>query len=157
VATIAKDDIVDVIVEVPEKIIRYVTPGMDVNIKAGGKVTRGKVFAIIPKGDISTRTIPVKIRVKNNLSLIEGMQAGVSLPMGEKKKALIVARDAIINIFGTDAVFAVIDSKAKMIPVKVIGYKGMEAGIYAKGLSEGMSVVIKGNERLRDGQMVRYE
>jgi hypothetical protein len=31
----------------------------------------------------------------------------------------------------------------------------MDAGIYAKGLSEGMSVVIKGNERLRDGQTIK--
>jgi hypothetical protein len=31
----------------------------------------------------------------------------------------------------------------------------LTAGISAEGLKEGMKVVIKGNERLRDGQLVK--
>jgi RND family efflux transporter MFP subunit len=154
VATIAKGDVVDVVVEVPEGIIKHITQGSDVRIKAAGKGINGKVFAIIPRGDISTRTIPVKVRVKNTLSLIEGMEAKVTLPAGEKKKTLTVPRDAVVTVFGSTAVFAVIDSEAKMIPVDVVGYKGITAGIYADGLSEGMKVVVKGNERLKDGQPV---
>jgi RND family efflux transporter MFP subunit len=157
VATIARDDIVDVVVEVPERIIKFITPNMEVIVKAGGKTIKGKVLAIIPRGDISTRTIPIKIRVKNRFSLIEGMEAKVALPMGPKKKTFIVPRDAIISMFGRSVVFAVIDSKARMIPVKVIGYKGMMAGIYAEGLKEGMKVIVKGNERLRDGQIVNIK
>lgn len=155
VATIARDDVIDIIVEVPESIISIITPGMKVKVKAGGKEINGKIFVIIPQGNISTRTFPVKIRVKNNLSLIEGMEARVNLPVAKKEKALIVHRDAVITVFGNTVVFAVIDSKAKMIPVKVIGYKGMKAGIQANGLKEGMKVVVKGNERLRDGQSVK--
>jgi SOS-response transcriptional repressor LexA len=41
-----------------------------------------------------------------------------------------------------------------MIPVKVIGYEGLTTGVIANGLKDGMNVVVKGNERLRDGQMV---
>jgi multidrug efflux pump subunit AcrA (membrane-fusion protein) len=41
-----------------------------------------------------------------------------------------------------------------MIPVTVVGYDGMNAGIQAQGLKEGMKVVVKGNERLREGQPV---
>ncbi|MGD9228742.1 MAG: hypothetical protein PVF26_19715, partial [Desulfobacterales bacterium] len=51
-------------------------------------------------------------------------------------------------------VYAVDDSKARMIPVKVTGYKELVAGIEAPGLAEGMQVVVEGNERLRNGQMV---
>lgn len=157
VATIARDEVVDVIVEVPEGVIKAIKPGVDVKVKAGGKETKGKVFAIIPRGDISTRTFPVKIRVQNNLSFIEGMEARVGLPVGEKKKTLIVPRDAVITMYGKTIIFTVIDSKARIIPVRVIGYKGMTAGIYADGLTEGMKVVVKGNERLRDGQMVEIK
>lgn len=155
VATIARDDVIDIIVEVPESIINIITPGMKVKVKARGKEINGKIFVIIPLVNISTRTFPVKIRVKNNLSLIEGMEARVNLPVAKKEKALIVHRDAVITVFGNTVVFAVIDSKAKMIPVKVIGYKGMRAGIQANGLKEGMKVVVKGNERLMDGQIVK--
>jgi RND family efflux transporter MFP subunit len=155
VATIARDDVIDIIVEVPESIISIITPGMKVKVKVGEKEINGKIFVIIPQGNISTRTFPVKIRVKNNLSLIEGMEARVNLPVAKKEKVLIVHRDAVITVFGNTVVFAVIDSKAKMIQVKVIGYKGMKAGIQANGLKEGIKVVVKGNERLRDGQIVK--
>jgi RND family efflux transporter MFP subunit len=154
VATIAKDDVVDIIAEVPEEVIKAVKPGTEVKVKAGGQEITGKVFSIIPRGDISTRTVPVKIRTKNRFSLIEGMEARVSLPVKQKEKTLSVPRDAVINVFGSPAVFAVIDSKAKMVPVRVIGYKGLTAGVSAEGLSEGMKIVVKGNERLMDGQAV---
>ena len=155
VATIARDDLVDIITEVPERVIRHIKRDMDIVVKVAGKEIMGKVVAIIPKGDISTRTVPVKIRAKNSLSLIEGMEARVSLPVDEKRKSFIVPRDAVITAFGMTVVFSVKDSKAMMIPIKVIGYKGLSAGIYAEGLKEGMKIVTKGNERLRDGQPVK--
>jgi hypothetical protein len=47
-----------------------------------------------------------------------------------------------------DVVFAVVEGKAVMIPVKVVGFMGLNAAISGKGLSEGMSIVVKGNERV---------
>jgi RND family efflux transporter MFP subunit len=155
VATIAEDSIAAIIPEVPEAIIAYVKKGMMVNITAGGKHFTGKFVAVIPKGDIATRTFPVKIIAKNTMSLIQGMEARVTLPSGKEENVLTVNRDAVINVFGTNAVFIVNDSKAKMVPVTITGYKGMTAGVQAEGLKEGMKVVIKGNERLRDGQAVQ--
>jgi multidrug efflux pump subunit AcrA (membrane-fusion protein) len=72
----------------------------------------------------------------------------------EGRKSLVAPRDAVILLSEQTVVFAVIDSKAKMIPVKVIGYQGQMAGVQGEGLSAGMKVVVKGNERLQDGQPV---
>ena len=155
VATIARDDVVDVIVNVSEDVMRFVRPGLDAKVTAGGKDITGKVSAIVPRGDIQTRTFPVKVRVKNGISLIEGMEARVSLPAGEKIKGLIVPRDAVINRFGDNIVFTVSDSKAKMVKVKVLSYMGLSAGVEADELKEGMKVVTKGNERIMDGQSVQ--
>jgi RND family efflux transporter MFP subunit len=154
VATVARDDVVDILVEVPENILRWVRTGMDIPVKAGGGEIQGKVFAIVPRGDIPTRTFPMKVRVGNSLSLIEGMEAKVSLPTGASKKSLIVPRDALINLSGENVVFTVESSKVSMRPVKVVGYQGNRVGIEGEGLSQGMSVVVKGNERLRDGQSI---
>lgn len=154
VATIAKDDVVDVVVDVPEDTLRHVTEGMPLTVRASGRAMKGKVFAMIPRGDVATRTFPLKIRIDNSASLKEGMEARVALPTAQKRKALMVPRDAAITLFGRTVVFAVLDSKAKMIPVKVLGYEGGMAGVNASGLREGMKVVVKGNERLRDGQPV---
>jgi RND family efflux transporter MFP subunit len=154
VATVARDDAVDIIVEVPEEVIRYLKPGMAAKATAAGKEKDGRIVAIIPKGDILTRTFPVKVRIKNPTSLLEGMEARVRLPTAQKIDALFVPRDAVLNMSGKTVIVAVVDSKAVIIPTKVVGYQGMKAGINAEKTSEGMKVVVKGNERLRDGQSV---
>jgi RND family efflux transporter MFP subunit len=154
VAVLAKDDFVDVVAEVPEKVIRNVKKGLKVRIRVNGDELTGTVFAIIPRGDIATRTFPVKIRARNTLSLIEGMAARVSLPNGFRQNTLLVPRDAVIPVFGRTVVFAIVDSKAKMIPVSIVGYQGMHTGVQADTLKPGMKIVVKGNERLRDGQLV---
>ncbi len=154
VATIAADDVVDIVVEVPERLLKFLSPGMEIGVSAGGSELKGNIIAVIPRGDISTRTFPVKIRVANTTSLVEGMEARVTLPEGEEMKSLIVHRDAVLNVFGNMVVYTVQDSKAAMVTVKVSGYKGMIAGIQAEGLEAGMKVVVKGNERLRPGQEV---
>ena len=157
VATIANDKVIDIITEVPGDIVGFIYQDMVVKIKAGGKELEGKVSAIIQRGDISTRTFPVKIRAENSISLIEGMEALVVLPVEEKQLAITVPRDAVISMFGMTVVFVVIDSKASIVPVNVAGYDGLNAGVIAKGLKEGMKVVVKGNERLRDGQEVAIQ
>jgi len=154
VATIARDDAVDIIVDVPEEVTRYLKPGMPAKITAAGKERNGKIAAIIPRGDILTRTFPVKIRINNPISLLEGTEARVRLPVGQKIDTLFVPRDALLNMSGKTVIVAVVDSKAMIIPTKVVGYQGMKAGINAEKISEGMKVVVKGNERLRDGQSV---
>lgn len=154
VATVAKDDIVDIVVDVPEDVMRKVKPGMKVPVRAGGRNITGEVFQTIPAGDVATRVFPVKIRIQNNGSLIEGMEARVSLPVGRSKKALIIPRDALITKFGMTVVFVVIESKAKMLPVEVVEYQGKSVGVASPALKAGMDVVIKGNERIMDDQPV---
>ncbi|MBE9532301.1 MAG: efflux RND transporter periplasmic adaptor subunit [Proteobacteria bacterium] len=154
VATIAKTDSIDIVVQVPEFVVRNIKTGLRVAVTAGGKKLKGKITAIVPSGDIRTRTFPVKIRVNNSASLIEGMEARVSLPTGKKESALIVDRDAVIKKFGKEVIFVVEDGKARMLPVTVIGYTGNKVGVSAKGLRSAMMVVTKGNERINDGQAV---
>ena len=156
VAVIGKDDIVDIVAQLPEHLIQYVTIGMQVTATANGKEFKGTVNAIVPKGDVSTRTFPVKIRTPNKFDLIEGMSAKVTMPRGEVKKTLIVPRDAVIAKFGQTVVFTAKDAKAAMLPVQVIGFEGLDAGVASPGLKEGMLVVVDGNERLRNGQSVAY-
>ena len=154
VATLARDDVVDVVIEIPEGTMKLIRLGVDVNVKALGKETTGKISAIVPRADIATRTLSIKVKITNTSSLVEGMEARVNLPSGEPRKSLLAPRDAVLTVFGTSVVFAVVDSKAKTIPVKVIGYQASMVGIEGEGLSEGMKVVVKGNERLRDDQSV---
>jgi multidrug efflux pump subunit AcrA (membrane-fusion protein) len=112
------------------------------------------VTALIPRGDVATRNFPVKIRAANTQSFIEGMSATVWLPTAKTQSALIVSRDALISNSGRTVVFVIEGSRARALPVAVMAYAGAEVGIAGEGLREGMQVVVKGNERLRDGQEV---
>ena len=154
VAILAKDDVVDIVVNVSEKFIPLIQIGMPIKATINGKEISGSVLTIVPRGDVATRTFPVKVRIPNTQALFEGMSARVELPVGQPRKTLVVPRDAVITVFGQTVVFTVQDAKARKVPVNVIGYQGLVAGIEGTGLAEGMSVVVKGNERLRNGQMV---
>ena len=145
---------VDIVADVSGKYIPFIKVGMAVKVTVSGIEVEGSVFAIIPRGDVATRTFPVKIRTPNTLAFIEGMSARVVLPVGEPRKTLVVPRDAVIAKFGQTVIYAVKDSKANMLPVNVVGYQGLVAGIEGAGLEEGLPVVVKGNERLRNGQSV---
>ncbi len=156
VAVIGKDDVIDIVAELPEQFIQYIKIGMRVKAAANGKDFSGTVIAIVPRGDIATRTFPVKIRTANQYFLIEGMSARVTLPKGEIKETLIVPRDAVLLKFGKNVVFVADQSKATMLPVEIIGFEGLDAGVASPGLKEDMFVVVEGNERLRDGQAITY-
>ncbi|MBW2488677.1 MAG: efflux RND transporter periplasmic adaptor subunit [Deltaproteobacteria bacterium] len=154
VAVLAKDDVIDIVANVSERFIPFIQIGMQVNTTINGQEISGTVLAVVPRGDVATRTFPVKIRTANTLALIEGMTAKVVLPVEKPRKSLLVPRDAVITVRGQTVIYAINDSKAQMIPVNVIGYQGLDAGIEGAGLADGMQVVVKGNERLRNGQMV---
>lgn len=152
VATVARYDVVEVMVNVPQAIVNFIKPGLNVVVLVGTDTYEGKVFSVVPSGDVATRTFPVKIRLRNSGSLKGGMEAKVKLPTGRKEDVFIIPRDAVLTQFGNTVIYAVIDNKAAMLPVKVIGYEGLNAGIASERISKGMSIVVKGNERLREGQ-----
>ena len=155
VATIADTKIMDVIMDIPQDYIEFLKNESKLNISFQGYKKKADFISIVPSGDVSTRTFSVKLRIKNDYNLIEGMEVLVHIPISARKKELMVPRDAVIKKYGKDVIFLVKDLKVKMLSINITGYKASMIGITGKGLSQGMQVVIKGNERLIDGQQVR--
>jgi len=155
VGVIASDTEVDVVVDVPETILDFLETGREVPIQRGQRQFTGKIAAVVPRGDVATRTFSVKIRLPNEYQLIEGMEARTTLPSGPMVKGLLVPRDAVISKFGRPVVFVNVSGAAKMLPVQVQGYDGLMAGVAGPGLEAGMEAVVKGNERIRDGQPLK--
>ena len=154
VAVIADDSIVEIVVNVPGDMLKYLEPGKDMTVIKDSEKFSGQFLSFVPKGDIATRTFDVKIRMENSAGFIEGMEARALVPSAEKRSGLKVPRDALLDRFGQNVIWVVKDSTAKMVPVQVIGYDGMQVGIAGPGLEGGDLVVTKGNERLREGQPV---
>jgi len=154
VATVALDKAMDVVINVPESVLPFVHPGQDVEVVIGSTSAKGKIHAVIPHGDVATRTFPVKIRVPGD-GFAHGMQARAHLPVGAEVQAVTVPRDAVVTLQGQPMVFVADQGQARMVPVQVVAYLGLQAAVNGPGLTEGLAVVTKGNERLYPGAAIR--
>jgi RND family efflux transporter MFP subunit len=156
VATIADNSNLEVRVDIPAALIHYLKPGRVVSVTVAGEARDASYVTLVPKGDLATRTFTAKFKMAQDPALFEGMEATTILPTATAVDGLLVPRDAVINQFGRDVIFLAEEGMAKMIPVEVEGYQGMQAAVTGAGLEAGQQVVIKGNERIRDGQPVRF-
>lgn len=154
IATLARNDVVEAVVEVPQAVLPFLNKGQNVSVSVLGNTHAGTISAIIPQGNLTTRTFPVKVRIGNISGLMQGMEAKVSLPAGTQVEATIVPRDAVISQRGQAMLWTVREGKAEPVPVTIDAWLGNEVAVHGPGLSDGMPVVVKGNERLRPGQPV---
>ena len=156
VGTLVDTSSADVIFNLPENLVLGLEDKRLYTIHIGHSILKAKFHSIIPKGDKLTRTFPVKFKIKiEDRFIFDGQEALISLPRKAKIKALIIHRDAVIKRFGNDVVFVNNKGVALMIPVKILGYLKENIAISGKGLNKGMSVVVKGNERVFPNQAVQ--
>ncbi len=157
VATLADSHNLEAWVDIPASVIPYITPGQEAIITVAEQEMSGQFITIIPRGDITTRTFIAKFSLPGNLMLIEGMEAQVILPIAAAREGLLVPRDAVINSFGRNVIFINDNGQARMVAVEIGGYTGTQVGIIGAEIEVGQIVIVKGNERIRDGQPVRTE
>lgn len=157
VALIADDSEIEIRVDIPYDLLSHLEEGQQVEIHSGNRQLQGVFSHFVPQGDIATRTFSVKLHLKNESGLVGGMEARAQLPAGEKVTGLLVPRDALIRQSGQDILFLAEEGAAKMIPVAILGYRGLQVAVDGDGLTAGQQVVVKGNERIRDGQAIRLK
>lgn len=157
VAKIINTNKIDIIFNLPIDYVKSLNKNQTYKITLTNTIVNSKLYAIIPSGNALTRTFPVRFKatVKNRFTF-DGEEAKVTLSKNIENKAFLINRDAVIKRFDQNIIFVIDDkSTAKMIPVKVVGFDGLKAGIKAKGLKKGMRVVVKGNERVFPNQIVK--
>jgi RND family efflux transporter MFP subunit len=156
VATLVDTSNIDLIFNLPSSYVYKLNREREYDIELKDKTISSKLYAAIPKGDIRTRTFPVKFKANlEDLFVFDGMEVKVSLPRDLKQESLVVPRDAVIKRFGQDVIFIDNDGKAMMLPVKVVGYNKTSVAVEAQGLVEGANVVVKGNERIFPDQPIK--
>ena len=156
IATIVATNEVDLMFNLPTSYIYKLDKNDTYKIDLKGQIIQSKLYASIAKGDKRTRTFPVKFKAKVNSDfLYDGMEVKINLPRSKKQEALMVPRDAVIKRFGQNVIFLNVDGIANMIPVKILGYTKENVAVQAKGLTEGASVVVKGNERIFPKQPIK--
>lgn len=148
VATLIEPQSIEARVNIPSDFLQNIHTYKSFLAKIGTNDVEISLKSVIPLADQITRTFPVVFTLPKEMGLIEGMRIDIDIPILKEEERLLVPRDAVIKRFEQDVVFVTVDGKAVMFPVKIIGYKTDMVAISAKGLSENMRVIIKGNERI---------
>jgi membrane fusion protein, copper/silver efflux system len=134
--------------EVPETLAARVRPGTGVLATASalpGDVFKGKVSAILPEVNLTTRTLKARVELANpGGRLVPGMFANVDFAPQEAKDALLVPTEAVIAT-GKRTVVIVAQSGGGFAPADVeIGTESNGRTEIRKGLDEGQQVVVSG-------------
>ena len=160
VVTLIDDEHLEVEAEVPAKRVPGLVSGAPVIFRLDDStVLPAIVRAVVPEENPLTRTRTVRFTprfdgAQDNLA--SNQSVTLQLPVGAARNAVTVHKDAVLNRSDETIVFIVSGEMAKVRSVKLGESIGGRFEVIA-GLKPGDLVVVRGNERLRPGQKVRYE
>lgn len=147
-----KIDVLKVDFRLPEINLADVKPGMKIQVRVDAfpdRVFEGEIYAIDPLLDVNGRAIRVRAKLANkDLSLRPGLFARITIPLARSGDVLIMPESAVVPRGGETLVFRVADGKAQEAKVRLGHRKAGEVEVL-EGVSEGDTVVISGQMRLR--------
>jgi RND family efflux transporter MFP subunit len=149
---------IDINIDMPERYVSKVKEGESVSVDFDalpGMKIGGVITSVVPQADSQTRTFPVKVTVDNKEGLIKsGMVSRVSFPIGDPSTVKLVPKDAIVSQNNAQFVYVVNEGAAQPLPVST--GMAVDDRIEVIGpVEKGMTVVVKGNERLMPNQPVQ--
>ena len=155
-------DVVDIrrvrlVANVVEKDLRRVTEGKPATVAVDafpGETFTGRIARVAPVLDPTTRTAQIEVEIPNpGYRMKPGMYARVSVTTEARPNAVVVPRNAVINIDGKRGVFVATDQVASFRPIEF----GIEDALHLEilsGIAEGEKVVTTGAAALRDGDRI---
>lgn len=156
--TILKTDVVYAKAAVTESEIAKLTIGKSaaVSIPVLNDTCIGSVTIINPEADATTRTFNVKIRLANPKgNLLPGMMSNIYINTGKLVNAITVPAASIIRD-ADDLTYVFVVNEAHKAIRRRVATGGLSASevLITNGLQAGDKVVIAGQNKLKDGQLV---
>ena len=159
VVTMIDDQRLEIEADVPAERIVGLEAGAAVSFKIDGSpLLSATVRAVVPEENPLTRTRAVRFTpdfADWRARLATNQSVTLHLPLGAARTVVTVHKDAIINRADKTVVFVVAGDTAQMRPVRLGDAVGGRFEVLS-GLDSGDLVVVRGNERLRPGQKVRF-
>jgi len=119
-----------------------------------GEQFDGRVGRLAPVLDPATRTAQMEIEIANpKFRLKPGMYARVALMVEQRDTALVVPRNAVLDIEGRRGVFLADGGRAQFQDVEV-GLQDDQRAEILSGIREGQRVVTTGAASLREGDPI---
>ncbi|MGI6778400.1 MAG: efflux RND transporter periplasmic adaptor subunit [Acetivibrionales bacterium] len=143
---------------VTENMVAVLKQGQQVNVSIpalGEKALIGRIESISPAADAITQLYRVKILIDNNVESVKpGMFARVEIESQVKEKVLAVQSHSVVLKNGSLVVYVVEDGRAVQKEVLT----GLDTGTHVEitgGLEENETVIIKGQNYVKDGSKVK--
>jgi RND family efflux transporter MFP subunit len=153
-------DSVKIIVNVLEKDVPQIAKGKTAKITVDafpGKKYEGIITRLSEAIDLSTRTMAIEVGVPNkDHNLKPGMYATVTLTISEHQNALSVPTEIILHDNNGTFVYTLQNNTAKRTPVQ-LGIEQNSRTEILTGLSGGESVIVVGQQLVRDGGAVALQ
>ncbi len=147
---------IDISVAAPLNIASFLKRGDKMLVKWGNNLESFPIRTWSPAGNQNSRTFEV-ILDASNISLMGGNAVSVSLPRDMPNVSTMVPRDALI-LRQQDTFVMTVDKQNNAHQISVIVGAGAGSKVSVNGnIEAGENVVIRGAERLKDGQKVRYD
>ena len=143
----------EVTARAPAHLARNIAAGDVIDVMSGAEAVKAEVRAIVPVGDALSRMLELRLELPETVWYI-GAAVRVSLPSSEARVVTAVPRDALVLRADRISVFVISEENAaRRVDVEL----GTAEGDFIEVIGDvkaGDSVVIRGGERLRDGQSV---
>jgi RND family efflux transporter MFP subunit len=120
-----------------------------------GRTFKGMVSRIYPRLDIKTRSRTFEVSVKGPITLIPGMFARLDVETSRADSVIVVSQNAVITTPKGEVVVFVIQNGAAVACPVVTGIRQRDKIQITQGLSTGEKLVVAGNEKLKNGAIVR--
>ncbi len=158
VVHVAQDDILRLMLPVPESYVGTIHNGQPVNvtIPALNRSFSGKVTRFADRVQASTRTMTAEVDLKNTTrDLIPGMYAQVQLNLADAPNAIAVPIAAVEGTGNASKAY-VVDS-AGLIHVRTVstGIQNPQFVQVVSGIQAGESVILGNHSGLQDGEKVQ--
>ncbi len=157
--TVVDTHIVKIVVNVPERDIRYLRIGLPVKVMVDafpGQLFPGKVTRMNPALDTSTRTLAIEIDMPNKDGVLKpGMFAKAILNLATHKNVLLIPKGAILSRQNKTWVYTVDGQGIARKHAVTVGFIGRKNAEIKAGLEAGETIVVAGQEHLEDGDHVQ--
>ena len=140
---------------VPAALVQPIAAGVNLEIEGMGQKLMAPLRALVPVGDAVSRTMELRVSVKDSGFLV-GSPVRVSLPTALPKEVVAIPRDAVILRPNQQYIFVVDEGVAHRKDVE-LGYGEGDLIEVIGDVSNTATVIIRGGERLRDGQTVQWQ
>jgi RND family efflux transporter MFP subunit len=146
----------EVSARVPADLVQPIEPGSLLDIAGMGKSFKAPMRALVPVGDAVSRTMELRVGLVDS-GLLVGSAVRVSLPSAQAKKVVAIPRDAVILKTNAQYVFVVNQSGIASRRDIQLGFADGQMIEAIGDVTVGDTVIIRGGERLRDGQLVSWD